>query len=110
MPTESLTDGEILWVMLHEDNGTKNDYEFDGQNGLDGPYYSEAGEIAITPIVVSSASIEVTDQKIIGNTVTIDKVTAARDGWSFTMMTDPEASFCRKSLVKYKYLRAPRKM
>lgn len=79
--SEALTDGETVWVMLHEDNGTTGTYEFDGQNGLDGPYYSESGDIAITPVVISTPAIEVKDQKIVDNKVTIGKVTAAADGW-----------------------------
>ena len=79
--SEPLTDGETLWVMLHEDNGTTKTYEFDGQNGFDGPYYTEAGDIAITPISISSPAIEVSDQKIVDNKITIGKVTAAQDGW-----------------------------
>ncbi|MBY5958399.1 hypothetical protein KUV50_09670 [Membranicola marinus] len=81
LDSESLTDGETLWIMLHVDNGTTKTYEFDGQNGLDGPYFTESGDIAITPIEISTPAIEVSDQKIVDNKVTIGKVTAAADGW-----------------------------
>jgi hypothetical protein len=35
--TESVSDGDRLWVMLHNDNGIVGEYEFDGSNGLDNP-------------------------------------------------------------------------
>lgn len=81
LSTESLSDGETIWVMLHEDNGMTGKYEFDGNNGFDGPYFTEDGNIAITPITIQSADIEVEDQSVINNTITIKNVLAARDGW-----------------------------
>lgn len=74
------TDGEKLWVMLHMDTGTPQVYEFDGSNGLDGPFTAD-DNIVMAPINISSASITVNNQPVMNNTITIAEVKAATDGW-----------------------------
>ncbi|NGP87691.1 DUF7282 domain-containing protein [Fodinibius halophilus] len=53
-----VSDGEQLWPMVHYDTGTIGEYEFDGQNGLDGPMLVD-GNILMTEITVSGATPKV---------------------------------------------------
>lgn len=76
----SIMDGEIVWVMLHEDTGMPLQYEFDGSNSLDSPFMAN-GEMVMTSIQINSAAITVSDMDISGNTVVIPEVLAAADGW-----------------------------
>ena len=72
---ESLTDGETLWIMLHNDNGTVGAYEFDGTSGFDAP-------ITFSSIDITAPSVTVADQAVSGsNTVTIGEVVTGVDGW-----------------------------
>lgn len=77
----ALEDGAKFWVMLHTDDGVEGEYEFDGANGFDAPITDENGDIVMTDITVSAASITVEDQAVSSNTVTIGEVNAAVDGW-----------------------------
>lgn len=81
LETESLTDGETLWVMLHEDTGTPGQYEFDGQNGFDPPFMMNGGGMVMTSIEITAPSITVMNQAVMNNTITIPEVNAAADGW-----------------------------
>ena len=76
-----ITDGDQLWVMLHTDNGTAQEYEFDGANGLDGPILDGDDNIVMTPITITAPSITASTQTVSENTVTIDEVVAGVDGW-----------------------------
>ena len=53
-----LTGDTKLWVMLHTDTGIEGEYEFDGQNGEDAPVTDGNGDIAMTQITVSPATIQ----------------------------------------------------
>ncbi|MFN1834972.1 hypothetical protein AB2B38_006900 [Balneola sp. MJW-20] len=78
---ESVSDGEILWAMLHEDTGTKGEYEFDGQNGLDNPVFrNEMIVMNSFEIMQTNPSVSAEDQVNQGNIFTVD-VNAAEDGW-----------------------------
>ncbi|WP_375580768.1 hypothetical protein ABWH96_07050 [Marivirga tractuosa] len=72
--TEELADGETLWIMLHNDNGTVGSYEFDGANGFDGP-------IIFDSIEITAPSVTAEDQAVSEDMVTISEVNAAVDGW-----------------------------
>ena len=50
-----VSDGEQLWPMVHYDTGTIDQYEFDGQNGLDQPMVVD-GDILMKEITVSGAT------------------------------------------------------
>lgn len=76
----SISDGDQVWVMLHEDTGTEMQYEFDGNNDLDPPYVVE-GVPVMSPININSASIDVSSATVANGTVTIPEVVAAADGW-----------------------------
>lgn len=73
--TEELVDGETLWIMLHNDNGTIGSYEFDGSgNGVDSP-------IIFDSIEITAPSVTVQDQAVSNNMVNISEVSAAVEGW-----------------------------
>ncbi len=76
----SITDGDQVWVMLHEDTGTEMQYEFDGNNDLDPPFIADGAPV-MSPIDINSAMIMSPDMDITNNTITIPQVTAAADGW-----------------------------
>lgn len=76
----SLSDGDQVWVMLHEDTGMEMQYEFDGNNNLDPPFIV-SGAPVMTPITINSASINSPDMAVNNNTVVLPSVTAAADGW-----------------------------
>jgi hypothetical protein len=76
----TLMDGEKVWVMLHEDTGMPQQYEFDGQSGEDAPFTKD-GNPVMSQITIESASIMVSNQAATNNMVTIDRVVAAQDGW-----------------------------
>ncbi|MFH6984161.1 DUF7282 domain-containing protein [Marinoscillum luteum] len=71
---EPLSDGETLWIMLHNESGTIGAYEFDGANGFDLP-------ITFSSIEIEAPSVMVSDQIVMNNMVTIDEVKAGVDGW-----------------------------
>lgn len=48
---ESVSTGETLFAMLHYDTGTKGEYEFNGQNGLDLPVVFN-GDVIVQPFTV----------------------------------------------------------
>lgn len=76
-----LTGDTQLWVMAHTDTGIEGEYEFDGQNGTDGPVTDAEGDIVMSQITVSPATITVEDQLVDDNTVVIDQVVSRVDGW-----------------------------
>lgn len=76
-----LEDGDVVWVMLHTDDGVAGTYEFDGNNGFDAPITDEDGEIVMTSITISAPSITAEAQVISENMISIGEVKAAVDGW-----------------------------
>jgi hypothetical protein len=62
-----------LFAMLHVDDGTIGEYEFDGSSGLDNPVSDAAGNV-ITPSFNVNA-YNASDQLVQNNTVTIESVT-----------------------------------
>jgi len=79
-PGTDLMDGESLWVMLHNDNGSIGTYEFDGASGYDNPIVMNAN-IVMKKIKIMVPSIMVSDQAVVNDQVTLDKVVLAADGW-----------------------------
>lgn len=79
--------GDVLWIMLHEDTGTEEEYEFDGSNGLDLPLM-DGDNIVMTSITINavttaaiSGSLTVSDQAVVNNTITVENVNLDMDGW-----------------------------
>lgn len=82
--SETVSNGETIWVMLHTDDGVSGTYEFDGANGFDAPLISITGDVLITPIVLNTpptASFSVDDQTIADNTIIVSSATFDRPGW-----------------------------
>ena len=78
---EGVSNDETLWAMLHIDDGTIGEYEFDGQNGFDGPVIYEE-QIVMTSFSISQTDpmVSAEDQVNMGN-IFIADVNAAEDGW-----------------------------
>ncbi|MFZ6051490.1 DUF7282 domain-containing protein [Halocola ammonii] len=79
--TAEFESGDDIWIMLHTDTGVEGVYEFDGNSGEDGPILDSDGNVVTSPITIMSTSIEVQNQPVMNNTITIDQVNAAVDGW-----------------------------
>ena len=76
--------GDKVWVMLHTDNGTTMEYEFDGENGFDGPILDDDGNVVMTQItvdLVAMGSLNISDQPILNNMLTVGSVTMNKAGW-----------------------------
>ena len=80
---------DVVWPMLHVDDGTAGSYEFDGQSGLDNPV-TFGGRVATTPIF-TTPHVRVNDQIVIGGdgqmrimvvpTVIVQSVLSDGPGW-----------------------------
>lgn len=78
----TLEDGEPLWAMLHTDDGDKV-YEFDGGT-VDAPITYANGSIVMKSFVVNveeEPSLTVDDQALINNSIMVESITVAQDGW-----------------------------
>lgn len=85
--TANVDQGDKLWVMLHEDTGTEEVYEFDGQNGFDLPIVMD-GNIVMESLMITgvempaiTGTLTVADQALVDNTITVGPITLAQDGW-----------------------------
>lgn len=79
--------GDVLWIMLHNDTGEEEVYEFDGANGLDLPVM-DGDNIVMTSITISdvttaamSGTITIEDQPLVDNTITVDNIFLDMDGY-----------------------------
>ena len=88
LETADVNEGDTVWVMLHEDTGTEEVYEFDGQNGLDLPIVID-GSIVMESLMITAIEnttiagrLTVQDQELgEGNTITVESVNLFDDGW-----------------------------
>lgn len=73
--------GDVLYPMLHFDTGTIGEYEFDGQNGFDGPVL-DGTDIVLTSFTVleNTSSLTAENQEVMNNAITVD-VDSDTDGW-----------------------------
>ncbi|KXK13393.1 MAG: hypothetical protein UZ15_CFX003003361 [Chloroflexi bacterium OLB15] len=78
IPVDTTMITPTLFAMLHTDDGQVGTYEFDGSSGLDNPV-SVDGQVVTPSFVV--AALDVADQFLAGDTVTIPAVTMAVPGW-----------------------------
>lgn len=81
-----LQDGEVLWAMLHTDDGQIGVYEFDGSNGLDMPVTNMSGAIVMDSFKVSvmgepTGSLSVDNQVLLSNKITVNSITVDQAGW-----------------------------
>lgn len=81
--SRAVNNGETLYAMLHTDDGIIGTYEFDGQNGLDGPIMDSLGNTVAPPFVVSfDAAVSVADQALtVSDQVLIASVTSQGPGF-----------------------------
>ncbi len=86
--TADVMAGETVWVMLHTDTGTEEEYEFDGNNGLDMPITDASGNVVVQPVVITSVnmvpitgSLTVNDQPVTNNQITVGTVELSESGW-----------------------------
>jgi hypothetical protein len=80
--TESVSNNEQIWVMLHKDTGTANEYEFSGPDSPDQPVVIDGAPVA-TPLTIQQtdpALTRVPDQVNKGGVLEVN-VNAAEDGW-----------------------------
>lgn len=78
---EGVSNQEKLWAMLHIDDGTIGEYEFDGQSGFDGPVIVDENIVMTSfEIAQTNPKITVQDQVNKGNIFSMD-VDAAEAGW-----------------------------
>lgn len=90
-PDANLADGNKYWVMLHEDTGTDDVYEFDGQSDLDQPVMQD-GEIVMDSATVYAPYVDVSDQPVSNSQVIIDETLMARQGWVVIHLVDDQGN------------------
>lgn len=74
--TETVVGGDEIYVMLHTENGTIGEYEFDGANGFDGPITTE-----MITIDAPTGTINASNQIVQGNTITASNLTVNATAW-----------------------------
>ena len=90
--------GDVLWIMLHNDTGEEQVYEFDGVNGLDLPVM-DGENIVMTSITITdvttaamSGTIDVEDQALVDNTITVDNIFLDMDGYVVVHASNADGS------------------
>lgn len=102
-----VTDGEKVWVMLHEDTRVKETYEFDGSdNSADMPITDADGNIVMTQITLMAPSIMAEDQVISNNEVVIKNVNAAVDGWVVVHNDDGTGNITLPGIIGKTFVKA----
>jgi len=81
---ESVSDGEQLWAMLHEDTGTEGEYEFTGSDSPDQPITVD-GDVLTKPFGISQTDPAISSpsqvNKVNSGGVFNVNVNAAEEGW-----------------------------
>lgn len=90
-PEANLVDGSKFWVMLHQDTGTEDEYEFDGQNGLDSPLMQD-GNIVMDNFAITAPEVVAVDQAVTDNQVTIENAVIGRQGWVVMHLVDDQGN------------------
>ncbi|MDX1602212.1 MAG: hypothetical protein R3209_04020 [Salinimicrobium sediminis] len=83
---EEVEDGEVLWAMLHTDDGVMGTYEFNGTNGLDAPIKDASNNIMTKSFVVSveaapTGTVSADSQVLLNGVVSVGNITLDRDGY-----------------------------
>lgn len=77
----SPVDGQLVWVMLHTDNGTIGKYQFPSAKGFDAPIMGDQGPV-MTKVQITAPKIAVSNQAVASDsTILVDQVTAADSVW-----------------------------
>ena len=90
-PDANLTDGGTVWPMLHQDTGNQGEYEFDGQSGDDPPVQVD-GQTVTESVTINAPSIQVSDQAIDDNQITVDEAIIGVRGWVAVHVTDEDGN------------------
>jgi predicted secreted protein len=84
----NVTTGDTVWVMLHTDTGTEEEYEFDGSNGFDLPITDAEGNVIVKPLEITdvtmiaiTGSLTVDNQPVVDNQISVGAVTLSESGW-----------------------------
>lgn len=83
---EEVEDGEVLWAMLHTDDGVIGTYEFNGSNGLDAPIKDAANNVVTQSFVVSveatpTGTVSAANQILLNGVVNVGSITLDRSGY-----------------------------
>lgn len=83
---EEVADGEVLWAMLHTDDGVIGTYEFNGSSGLDAPIKDAANNIVTQSFVVSveaapTGTVSAANQILLNGVVNVGSITLDRSGY-----------------------------
>lgn len=82
----SISDGDSLWIMLHEDTGKDRVFEF-GEGQRDIPVKT-LGDFAANPIRIKSPEIIAADQPVSNNRIMIDQIVSGANGWVVVYLAD----------------------
>lgn len=85
----NLSDGTLVWVMLHSDTGTEGEYEFDGQSGEDPPIMSNNMTV-MDSATIRAPMVEVSDQAVESNEITIDQARVGVRSWVVVHLADSQ--------------------
>jgi len=92
--TEAVAADDVLYVMLHTENGTIGEYEFDGANGFDGPITTQA----IT-VEAPSGMFTANDQTLTNGNVVVESITVGQPSWVVIHRDNGMGSFVAPGII-----------
>ncbi|HET8860852.1 cupredoxin domain-containing protein [Marivirga sp.] len=93
--TETVNGGEVIYIMIHTENGTIGEYEFDGVSGLDGPVVTQ-------PITIQAPTgrFDANDQALSAeNTITVESITVGQPSWVVVHRDNGMGSFVAPGII-----------
>lgn len=78
---ESVSDGEMLWAMLHQDTGTDGEYEFTGADSPDQPVTVDGNILTKSFMINQTNPAVMSEDQLNKGGVFTASVDAAEDGW-----------------------------
>ncbi|MEQ8583558.1 MAG: hypothetical protein RIC30_19165 [Marinoscillum sp.] len=90
----ALSAGDVIYIMLHTENGIVGEYEFDGANGFDGP-------ITTAPITLEapSGSFMASNQVVSQNTLIVESITVGQPSWVVVHRDNGAGSFVAPGII-----------
>lgn len=92
--TEAVAADDVLYVMLHTENGTIGEYEFDGANGFDGPITTQS----IT-VEAPSGMFTANDQTLTNGNVVVESITVGQPSWVVIHRDNGAGSFVAPGII-----------
>lgn len=92
--TETVAADDVLYVMLHTENGTVGEYEFDGANGFDGPVTTES----IT-VQAPTGTFTANDQTLTNGNVVVESITVGQPSWVVIHRDNGMGSFVAPGII-----------